>query len=284
MVETSDHDRFGHAHLILLAHGSERSATGATQARQHAETLRSHGIFADVTAAFLRDDPHPRDVVAASQAKDIYVVPFMASDGYSIETLIPDALGLSGELTEKIHNGVRQRFHICRPVGTHEDLLAWQVSQARSFLDTLEAAPAEIDIIVAGHGTDRHQGNFDRARDVVEALEQTNRAKRVTALFLDQAPSIEHWKQSIDAPTVLVLPFFMSLGRHARFDVPEAIGFSAEDTLQLLTDAGVAGPFVCGSHTIYYGPLLGACPTIPIVTLERARQWDEPVDLPTDQA
>lgn len=272
----ADDDTFSDAHLILLAHGSERAKSGATQARQHAATLRNRGIFAEVTAAFLRDDPHPRDVVANARSRDIYIVPFMASDGYSIETLIPVALGLSGELTEKISHGSRQRFHICRPIGTHEHLLEWQVNATAGFVNSLSMTETPVSIIVAAHGTDRHAGNHDRARDVVDALTRTGVAKRVDALFLDQEPSLEHWPVRVRSETVLVVPFFMSLGRHARHDVPAAFGFSGEDATSGLSDTAIAGPFRVDNHQVYYGPLLGACPLIPDVTLARARQWEEP--------
>jgi len=276
MVDAPDGDAaFRDAHLILLAHGSERAASGAAQARQHADSLRTRGVFREVTAAFLRDDPHPRDVVAKATSKDIYIVPFMASDGYSIETLIPDALGLSGELTERVSSGNRQRFHICRPVGTHEALLEWQVGAAAVFAKRLATSEQPVSIVVAAHGTDRHAGNHDRARDVVDALKREDVATRVEALFLDQAPSLDDWSTYVATETVLVVPFFMSLGRHARYDVPAAFGFSGDDAAADLSDTSIAGPFLKDGHRIYYGPLLGACPLIPEVTLARARQWDE---------
>lgn len=272
----ADDTNFRDAHLILLAHGSERAASGAMQARQHAETLRRRGVFGDVTAAFLRDDPHPRDVVANATLRDIYIVPFMASDGYSIETLIPEALGLSGELTELVASGRRQRFHICRPVGTHEALLDWQVGATTIFANRLPEAEKPVSIIVAAHGTDRHAGNYDRARDVVDALKAATIAESVDALFLDQAPSLDLWPSRVSTRTVLVVPFFMSLGRHARHDVPSAFGFSGDDAVRHLSAQAVAGPFPQGEHRIYYGPLLGACPSIPDVTLARAREWEAP--------
>ena len=271
-------DAFRDAHLILLAHGSERAKSGAMQARQHADTIRTSGIFAEVTAAFLRDDPHPRDVVATARSRDIYVVPFMASDGYSIETLIPEALGLSGELTERVTDGRRQRFHICRPLGTHERLLEWQVDATTVVANRLADNSEAVSIIVAAHGTDRHAGNHDRARDVVAALKRTGTTACIHELFLDQEPSLEEWRSRVETETVIVVPFFMSLGRHARHDVPAAFGFSGDDAAQDLSETAIAGPFYHSNHRIYYGPLLGACPLIPDVALERARQWDQAWD------
>ncbi|MEQ8666250.1 MAG: CbiX/SirB N-terminal domain-containing protein [Rhodospirillales bacterium] len=270
-VETAWRD----AILILLAHGSSMPS-GADMARKHAETLRELGLFADVRAAFLRDTPHPRDLIEAEDARDIYVVPFMASDGYSIDTLIPEALGLSGPLTERISEGTRRRIHMCRPVGTHEDLLNWQVGGLCRFIDSLPAKEKPLSVLVAAHGTDRHAGNFDRTRDVVAVISAAGIAETVDAVFIDQSPSLDTWRDHVRTDTVLVVPYLMNLGRHGRHDIPEAMGFAGRGASTTLAEGSIAGPYDVDGNRMYYGPLLGACPSIPQVTLERVRQWDAP--------
>lgn len=266
--------------LLLLAHGSESTASGADTARRHADALKSRGLFADVKAAFLRDTPHPRDVIAAETERDIYVVPFMASDGYTIDTLIPEALGLAGSLTERIVDGARQRVHVCRPVGTHASLLDWSVGRLARFAAGLAVDEQPASVLICAHGTDRHAGNFDRARDVVDAVERLGIATCVDAVFLDQSPRVDSWRDRVATKTVLVLPYLMSIGRHGRHDIPETLGFAGQGASAILAEQGIAGPFESGEHTIYYGPLLGACPAIPDVAIERVRQWDLPADEP----
>ena len=136
----------------------------------------------------------------------------MASDGYSIDTLIPDALGLSGSLTERIAEGVRRRIHVCRPVGTHDALLDWLVTQVAAFVAQCPGTRKPSSIIVAAHGTERHAGNYDRTRDVVRTFAEHGLAKRIDAVFIDQQPSLDTWRDRVDPGTVLVVPYLMNLG------------------------------------------------------------------------
>lgn len=265
--------------VILLAHGSETAAGGADQARRHAAELRSRGIFADVQAAFLRDEPRPRELIARQAVpagRDVYIVPFMAADGYSTETLIPDALGLAGTLTEQIIDGGKHRVHVCRPVGVHPALLDWSVQQVVRFANRTGPGTTDLSVLVVAHGTDRHVGNFDRAQDAVDALRQTGIATSVEVVFLDQAPRVDRWREHITSETVLAFPFLMSLGRHGHHDIPSTLGFADQVAGDALSKGKIIGPYAHDGRTIYYGPLLGACPAIPDAATAHVSAWDAP--------
>lgn len=81
--------------LVLVAHGSRREASNE-EIRQVAARLaeRSHGSFADVTAAFLElAEPSIPDGIVASVdrgAAEVIVLPYFLSAGRHVVTDIPD--------------------------------------------------------------------------------------------------------------------------------------------------------------------------------------------------
>ena len=86
LVEHPEH--WKNSLVLLIAHGSENTAGAADLVMTDAEDLTSRGLFGDVRASFLRGTDHPRDVIRSAHHENIYVVPYMISDGYSIEVRI----------------------------------------------------------------------------------------------------------------------------------------------------------------------------------------------------
>ena len=251
---------FADATVMLLAHGSEAAASGADQARTHAADLQATGKFRRVIAAFLRDEPTPADGLDTFPEGDVYVVPFMAGEGYSLERLIPDALAQAGS-----------RIRMCRAVGAHPAVPNWAFDHLADYAVRNALPMTETSVLIVAHGTNRNPDNFDRAREAVKAVEERGVAAHVDAVFLDQEPRVGAWRDHVRPGHVLVLPYLMALGRHGRHDIPDALGIRGRGLAERLAAGDIAGPFETDDHTLHYGPLLGACPLIPEIVIQHVR-------------
>lgn len=264
---STGHITWSSTSVVLLAHGSQSTASGADRAREVADAVRAKGLFGYVEAAFLRDKPTPTDVLRAARTQQVFVVPFMVGEGYSIQRLIPNAVAAPETVTTS-------NIVLCRSVGVHPGIPAWAVDEVSRFCHTHAFANVETSILIAAHGTDRNPDNFDRAQLAVEAVKRTKAAATVDAVFLDQEPRVTQWRDYIatNSKTVIVMPFLMSLGRHARVDIPEALGIEGRAAARELTRGVIAGPYAVDGRNLFYGPLLGASPLLPEIVVERVRE------------
>jgi sirohydrochlorin cobaltochelatase len=82
--------------LLILGHGTGRDTNSATAIRRQVEAVGALGIFGEVRAAFLDQEPaivRWRDLTAR---RDVVAVPFFISNGQHCLKDIPAALGLRG--------------------------------------------------------------------------------------------------------------------------------------------------------------------------------------------
>lgn len=267
------------AFVILLAHGSENTPGGAAFVRRQADIIDQMNLFAGVRAAFLRDTPHPRIVVEQADFKDIYVVPYMVSDGHSIDVLIPDALDLTGRLTELIYGGARKRVHLCRPIGTHRAVRHWSVDIINAIMTGHGLSPGDTAALVLSHGTKRHNGGRQYAEQVIRDISNSQRVCESAMLFLEDEPTINEWRDQVASRYIIALPYLMTAGSHGMRDIPEGVGIPAGDaTFQEGVMAGqVQGPFDLGGRKLWYGPLLGTFSGIPDIVIDRIADWDKSV-------
>lgn len=267
------------AQVLLLAHGSEGTPEGAAFVRQQADTLRQRNLFGEVSAAFLRDTPHPRDIVQNSRYRDIYVVPFMVADGYSLDVMIPDALALDGALTETMTEQGRKRVHLCRPIGTHRAVRQWSLDIVSAVMEDFGLWKDEPAVLVLCHGTRRHQGGRYYAEQVVRDITNHKRVSTCAMLFLEEEPEIRDWRTCVANRYVIALPYLMTAGRHGAYDIPEALGIdSTDETFHTgLMQGSVMGPYDVAGRKLWYGPLLGTLSAIPDIIIDRVADWDKSV-------
>jgi len=109
---------FSRAGLLIAAHGSPSTPGGRTSSRKHAEAIEKLGLFADVKAGFLTEKPFVMDVLNQFDSPEVYVVPNLACAGFISTTKLPQALGLTGAVTERVGPGGHQRIYLTDPVGT----------------------------------------------------------------------------------------------------------------------------------------------------------------------
>ncbi|MBF0248062.1 MAG: hypothetical protein HQL36_08330 [Alphaproteobacteria bacterium] len=267
---------FSQAALLIAAHGSPGSAGGRTSTRRHAADLAARGLFRSVSSGFLTEAPFMGDVLAGLDADEVYVVPNLATNGYTAKEKLPEALKLTGPVTERLRKGRRQRIHLCHPVGTHplmSKILADRIGRA---LEDLAFAPADTCVLVVGHGSTKGRESFERTRQVAGELSQYGLSAPHEIAFLDEPPFIGDWRDMTDAPNVLIAPFLISDGFHAAMDIPRAVGMDPDAAAfqAVLADGGINRATLDGRHVAYL-PAAGDAPELADVILARARAAHE---------
>ena len=106
--------------LVVLGHGTTRNENSNRVIYENAQALRESGLFAEVHALFLDEDPKVGTWPEKITAPRVVVVPFFASEGWHTLETIPEDMGLTGDVTEfpDTPHGP-QTVYYAKPVGTH---------------------------------------------------------------------------------------------------------------------------------------------------------------------
>jgi sirohydrochlorin cobaltochelatase len=113
--------------LVIIGHGTERSATSGDTVYRLTRELRARGEFGEVDCGFLDEAPHIEEVVERVTCDRIVLVPFFVSEGWHSRTTIPADLQLRGTVTHR--NG--RRIWYTPPVGTLPEMAEIIVEVAR---------------------------------------------------------------------------------------------------------------------------------------------------------
>ncbi len=127
--------------LVVLGHGTGRDKRSAAAIEAAAGALRGRGQFAEVAALYLDQEPRVQDWPTLTQAPEVILVPFFASEGWHTQETIPADLGLTGPQSRiETESGPRQVFY-ARPVGTHPAVTAVILELAHASLAGSDPAP-----------------------------------------------------------------------------------------------------------------------------------------------
>ncbi len=272
-------EHWKNATVLIVAHGSENSAAASFFVERHVAALNQEGMFAEVLGCYLRGNTPPAKVLAGITTPDIYVVPFMVSNGYSIDALIPSALNLTGKLTETVEGGKRRRIHLCDSVGTHPEVGEHVQQAVAAIVSQNSLAPSETAMIVAAHGTEKDSTNAEQARTLARYLARDCNVKTSLAVFLEEPPLIADWQKHVSTPSIIVVPYLMTLGSHSTRDIPRAFrGLSdSPDFMCKMKGGETIGPHQCGGRTIWYLPVVGCGTHVTHIIRDRVLDWDKAV-------
>jgi sirohydrochlorin cobaltochelatase len=270
---------FPDATLLLVAHGSTVNADSATAAYQHAEALRERGVFKDVKVGFWKQEPFIRPVAASITTPRVFVAPLFLSDGYFTEEVIPRELELRIEAQvgfEPIQRRDGRVWLYCAPFGTHPRVTELVLARAAEVVGLSGSVPnpTETALCLAAHGTLKN----DRSRNAVEWQAQQIRGRgqypEVHALFMEEEPRISDLFRLVNATNVVVVPFFISDGLHAREDVPVLMGEDPAAVQQRLRagEPTWVNPTERASKRIWYSKSIGTAPLVVELILERVRE------------
>ena len=270
--------------LVLLGHGSTLNVDSAKPTYQHADTLRSRNLFAQVEEAFWKLEPGVSAVLRGIFAKRVFVVPLFISEGYFTEEVLPRELGFaqrsdgSFKLTQR--NG-EQTIHYCGPIGTHESMTSALVARAKGIVEAhpFPSLPRteNTTLFIAGHGT----SNNENSRKVIE--EQAARIRTegeyadVHAVFMEEEPRVEACYELAETKNIVMVPFFISDGLHSFEDIPVMLGETEKRVRERLTNGQPTwvNPTERRGKRLWYSASIGTEPFIAEVILERVREAAE---------
>jgi sirohydrochlorin cobaltochelatase len=263
--------------LLIIGHGSTVNGDSGGTVHQHAAELRQRGIFADVRVAFFKIEPRIGPALADIRTPRIFVVPLFVSEGYFTRQAIPCELGLPAGSQDIMPCTVRindRDVIYCHPVGTHplmtEIILARAAAALGCSPSTLSPQPSTA-LVIAGHGTALNPDSRKSIERQVELIAARNLFAEVHPAFLEETPRIAEIPHFVQAPRIIVVPFFMSDGLHVCEDIPVLLG-EAEPIVQARLQAGEwpwVNPTTIAGKAIFYTPGVGSEPGLADVILER---------------
>jgi sirohydrochlorin cobaltochelatase len=275
------HPDFSDAALVVLGHGSTKNEDSSAPVYQHAAELRRRKIFGDVREAFWKQEPQIQNVLADLSEARVFIAPLFISEGYFSSEVIPRELGFLPE-----HSKVETRhstLFFCQPVGTHDRMTSVLLSRAREVADKFPfpRAPKSQDttLFIAGHGTEQNENSrkaIDRQVDIIRA---TNEYADVHAVFMEEDPRIGTCYELAKTRNMIVVPFFISDGMHAREDIPVLLGEPERTVKERLANQQPTwrNPTERNDKLVWYAAAVGTEPHIADIILERVREMAESI-------
>ncbi|MGB0715748.1 MAG: CbiX/SirB N-terminal domain-containing protein [Phycisphaerae bacterium] len=214
--------------LVLAAHGS--NVNPAVNARIEAlvqECGRAFD-FDEAVACFHQGEPGFEQVLDSLTASEIVVVPFMSSEGYYVNDVLPKALRQNRRYDDV-------RIKISRPVGVNPRLPQLVLDRALATVsnhrtDLRFDQDPRVLVAIVGHGTRRNQNSRASVLAVEAYLKSLpDPPWRATAhAFIDDDPTVDELLgirlADGQAPNLLIIvPMFMGQGPHVVKDLPEML-------------------------------------------------------------
>jgi sirohydrochlorin cobaltochelatase len=271
-----DNVKYSDAALVVLGHGTELNENSAAPVLQHAAELRRRKIFKEVRAAFWKQEPQVKKVLADLSAPRIFIAPLFISEGYFASQVIPRELGFAdGQSTI---NDQRSTIHYCQPVGSHEGMTRVILSRAEAVLKNFPfprpPKPKDVTLFIAGHGTEKNENSRKPIERQVELVRAQDIYADVHAIFLEEDPRIPGCYALAQTRNMVIVPFFISDGLHTQEDIPVLLG-EAKRTVEQRLAAGQAAwrnPTEKNGKRVWYAAAVGPAPEMAEVILERVRE------------
>lgn len=87
--------------LFIAGHGTERNENSRRAIERQQDLIRGLGLYANVQAVFMEEEPRIQNLYQIAQTKNVIVVPFFISDGLHVREDIPMLLGEPKSTVEK---------------------------------------------------------------------------------------------------------------------------------------------------------------------------------------
>lgn len=212
--------------VILVAHGSARSAASAEPVLALAKGLRDRG-FPEVRSAFWKEEPFLHQALELTRSGTVAVLPVFLSEGYFSSTVVPRELGLRyGD------NHVGGRLvHLLPPLGVNAGLAEIVAARAQEKVPP-DACTSKALLVVLGHGTQRDPASAGTVLDVCASLSREGRFARVAPAFIDQDPLLANVLKDAREPVILLVPFLVAAGWHGGTTVPRELGSDSQGARQ----------------------------------------------------
>ncbi len=268
-------ESFVDAALIVLGHGTTQNDASSAPTLQHATELRRRGLFAEVYAAFWKQEPQVKQVLAAVKNPRGFIVPLFISEGYFSHEVIPRELGLDANFRALTANS---RLYYCRPVGTHDRMTEVIIARAREVVAKFPfprpPKPRDLTLFIAGHGTARNENSRKAIERQVELISSQHLYAAVHAVFMEEAPRIAECYTLAQTRNLVVVPFFISDGLHTVEDIPVLLGEPERIVKQrhAASQPTWRNPTERNGKLLWYSPAVGTAAEVADIILERVRE------------
>jgi sirohydrochlorin cobaltochelatase len=270
-------ENFSDAALVILGHGTTLNDQSAAPILHHVSELRRRKIFAEVRAAFWKQDPPIKKVLAELAAPRVFIVPFFISEGYFSTEIIPQELGFTFPDNLKLKTQNSELFY-CHPIGSHNLMTTVILARAKEVLEKFPfpraPKPADTTLLIAGHGTGRNANSRQAVERQVELIRALKVYAEVAAVFMEEAPFIKGCAALAKTRHIVVVPFFISDGLHAVEDIPVLLG----EPERIVKERLAAGqptwrnPTERDGKLLWYSRSIGTEPLLAEVILQRVRE------------
>jgi len=256
--------------LLIVGHGSTENPDSSTPYFDHAEEIRSRGIFAEVHVCFWKEEPSMREALFMIDAPEVYIVPDFISEGYFTQEVIPRELNLDGPTT--VRDG--KTLHYCLPVGVHRSMTDLILRRAQEVAKG--ADPADTTLIITGHGTGLNDNSTKAIKDQADLITATGAGyKLVTDAYMEEKPFIADWDKMSETKNVVVVPFFISDGLHSFQDIPVMLGIEPEvGPAASQREVFRQNPHKLRGKTLFYSSAIGTEPLLADVILDQIADFD----------
>lgn len=255
--------------LILVGHGSTVNPDSSSPTFAHAETIRRQGLFGEVHCAFWKEEPSLRQVLHMVDCDEVYVVPNFISEGYFTRTVIPRELEIQGPVSVIQNKTVKY----CDPVGSHHRMTELLLHRAAEIAPGVP--PAQISLLIVGHGTSLNDNSALAAKREVDCIRQRGIYAEVLSTYMEEAPWIADWDQFTAQPHVVVVPFFIADGLHSFQDIPVLLGIDRE-TGSAASQSNVfrQNPHHLRNRLLYYASSIGTEPLLAELIVDQVANFD----------
>lgn len=238
-----------HAAILLVGHGSARHPDSARPILALAETLKALGLWADVAATFMKQEPRLSNALDLVSAPEVVIVPVFAGKGYYTDTLIPREMGLTGPVTRR--NG--RILRLTRPVGCDPRIPGLMACRADGVVRSAGIDPTTASLLLIAHGSARPGGAGETPKAVAAHIAAMNHFAETRLAFLEQAPFARDWPSLVKPDCdLVVLPLLVAQGMHASQDIPPLFGLTP----------GQTGPVTAAGRRVRLATGLGAEPEL----------------------
>ncbi len=269
--------RFSNSTLILIGHGSTKNRDSRRAVERHGAELRRRGLFGHVLECYYKEPPFLRETWDRIPTDESFAIPVFMSEGYFTGEIIPRELGLARDPGGAAPVGRRGRrlLRYGRPVGTHPSMNGIVLALAEGVVRQYPGPPAprleETALVIAGHGTRK----TERSREVIDrqvaTIRQLSRYAEVHAAFMEEELRIGDCYTFVQAPNLVMVPFFVSDGMHVQEDIPVLLGESEADVRERVAQGRAVwvNPTLRRNKRVWYTGSVGMDPLLADVILER---------------
>jgi sirohydrochlorin cobaltochelatase len=266
---------FHDAALVLLGHGTTLNPDSEKPVLQHSAELRKRRIFADVQPAFWKQPPVLHQVLEQLRTPRVFIVPFFLTAGYFSDQVIPKALGFgeAGGSGARILSAQGRRLIYTQALGCHEGFTDLVLARAE---DILKRFPfprrprlSDTALFIAGHGTERNANSRKSVDRQVDRIRELGIYHSVHAVFMEEEPRIAAVYELASSRNIVVVPYFISDGLHAREDIPVLLGDTPEHVAERIASGQPAwrNPTERRGKLVWYTSSLGSEPVLSDVVL-----------------